>query len=50
MQLELALMSEEALHAWADELRAWAQWLVEVALNGRSPVTGLLRPLLRQRP
>ncbi|MDG1582340.1 crosslink repair DNA glycosylase YcaQ family protein [Pseudomonas sp. GOM6] len=49
VHLEEVVLSEEALHALAEELRALAQWLglVEVALNCRSPVAGLLRPLLR---
>ena len=48
VHVEEAVLSEEALHALADELRALAQWLglAEVALNCRSPVAALLRPLL----
>ncbi|WP_252275578.1 winged helix-turn-helix domain-containing protein [Pseudomonas subflava] len=48
VHLEEAVLSEEALHALAEELRALAQWLGldAVVLNCRSPVAALLRPLL----
>lgn len=50
VHLEEAVLSEEALLALAAELRALANWLglERVALNCRSPVAGLLRPLLQE--
>lgn len=49
VHLEDAVLSEEALMALAAELRALAQWLglEQVALNCRSAVAALLRPLLQ---
>ena len=49
VHLEEAVLSEEALLALAAELRALAQWLrlEQVALNCRSAVAALLRPLLQ---
>ncbi|MDD0841613.1 winged helix-turn-helix domain-containing protein [Pseudomonas sp. Gutcm_11s] len=49
VHLEEALLSEEALHSLAEELRALAQWLglEAVALTCRSPAAALLRPLLQ---